>query len=114
MGKTVYLDYSAGMPTDKRVVEVMLPYFSHEFGNPSSLHAYGGPARTAVETAREQVAKLVGAPDLKYIIFTSGATESNNLAIKGLARKRADKGKHIITSMAEHMSILNVCKALEK
>jgi len=114
MGKTVYLDYSAGMPTDKRVVEAMLPYFTEDFGNPSSLHTCGGPVRAGVEKAREQVAKLIGSPDPKFVIFTSGATESNNLAIKGLAHKRAAKGKHIITSIAEHMSILSVCKALEK
>ncbi len=113
MGKAVYLDYSAGMPTDKRVVEAMLPYFTEDFGNPSSLHAYGGPVRMAIEKAREQVAKLIGA-EPKFVIFTSGATEANNLAIKGLARKRAGLGKHIITSVGEHLSILNVCKALEK
>lgn len=114
MDRKVYLDYSAGMPTDDRVVEAMLPYFKETFGNPSSLHCYGGPARGAVERAREQVASLIGSPEPRFVIFTSGATESNNLAIKGLAWKMKDKGRHIITSKAEHPTILNVCRALER
>lgn len=112
--KKVYLDYSAGMPTDERVVEAMLPFFTERFGNPSSLHCYGGPSRGAIEKAREQVAKLINSPEPRYMIFTSGATESNNLAIKGLARKMKEKGKHVITSKAEHPTILKACKALEK
>jgi cysteine desulfurase len=114
MSDRVYLDYSAGMPTDDRVVKAMMPYFTESYGNPSSLHAHGGPTRRAVEKAREQVAKLINSPETRFVIFTSGATESNNLAIKGLARKRAGKGKHIVTTVIEHPSILNVCSALEK
>jgi cysteine desulfurase len=109
-----YLDYSAGMPTDKRVVDAMLPYFTETFGNPSSIHSCGGPARTGVEKAREQVAKLINSPEPRNVIFTSGATEANNLAIKGLVSKMKGKGKHIITTVAEHVSILNPLKWLEK
>lgn len=114
MEKKVYLDYSAGMPVDPRVLEAMTPYFTERYGNPSSLHCYGGPTRGAIERAREHVARLIDSPEPKFVLFTSGATESNNLAIKGLAMRMKDKGRHIITSGAEHPTIINVCKALEE
>lgn len=109
----VYMDSGAALPTDPRVVETMLPYFTKEYGNPSSVHVMGRKAMQAVEEARNKIAKLVGgAPE--EIVFTSGATESNNLAIKGLARKNRGKGRHIITTSIEHPSILETCKSLER
>ncbi|QDX79853.1 IscS subfamily cysteine desulfurase [Denitratisoma sp. DHT3] len=111
----IYLDYSATTPVDPRVAEKMIPYLTEKFGNPASRsHAYGWEAEKAVEEAREQVAALVNA-DAKDIIWTSGATESNNLAIKGAARfYGATKGKHIITVATEHKAVLDTVKELER
>ena len=110
----VYLDYNATTPVDKRVLEKMLPYFSEDFGNASSRsHLYGWTAQEAVENAREQVANLLNC-QTKEIVFTSGATESNNLAIKGLFELFYPQKKHIITVQTEHKAVLDVCLYLEK
>lgn len=110
----IYLDYSATTPVDPRVAEAMIPYLVEKFGNPASRsHAYGWEAERAVEEAREQVAALVGA-DAKEIIWTSGATESNNLAIKGAAHFHAGRGKHLITVKTEHKAVLDTCRELER
>jgi cysteine desulfurase len=110
----IYLDYSATTPVDPRVAGKMIPYLTEHFGNPASRsHAYGWEAEKAVEDAREQVAALVGA-DPKEIIWTSGATESNNLAIKGAAHFYAGKGKHLITVKTEHKAVLDTCRELER
>ncbi len=109
----LYLDYQATTPTDPRVVEKMLPYFTEKFGNPHSrTHHYGWEAEKAVEVARAQIASLIGAT-AKEIIFTSGATESNNLAIKGVGRFYKDKRNHIITCVTEHKCVLDTCRHLE-
>jgi len=110
----IYLDYHATTPVDERVLEAMLPYFREHFGNAASRnHSYGWVAEEAVEKARKQVAALINASP-KEIVFTSGATESNNLAIKGAAEMYAEKGNHIITAATEHKSVLDTCKRLEK
>ena len=110
----IYLDYSATTPVDPRVAEKMIPYITEHFGNPASRsHAYGWEAERAVEEAREEVAALVNA-DAKEIIWTSGATESNNLAIKGAAQFYKGKGKHIITVKTEHKAVLDTTRELER
>jgi cysteine desulfurase len=110
----IYLDYQATTPVDPRVLDAMLPYFNERFGNAASRsHKFGWDAEAAVETAREQVAALIGA-SAKEIAFTSGSTEAINLALKGAAEMYADKGRHIITSQAEHKAVLDTCKHLEK
>ena len=110
----LYLDYQATTPTDERVVEKMLPYFTEKFGNPHSrTHHYGWEAEGAVEEARAQIASLIGASP-KEIIFTSGATESNNLALKGVAHFYKDKKNHIITCVTEHKCVLDSCRHLEQ
>ena len=111
--KRIYMDHSATTPLDPQVLEAMLPYFSEKFGNASSLHSYGLEAKEALEDAREKVAALLGAK-AGEIIFTSGGTESDNLALKGIAYKNRDKGKHIITTNFEHPAILETCRQLEK
>jgi cysteine desulfurase len=109
----IYLDYQATTPCDRRVVEAMLPYFTERFGNPHSRnHDYGWAAEEAVEIARAQIAHIIGANE-KEIIFTSGATESNNLAIKGVARFNKDRKNHIITCVTEHKCVLDSCRHLE-
>jgi cysteine desulfurase len=110
----IYLDYSATTPVDPRVAEKMIPYLTEKFGNPASRsHPFGWEAEKAVEAAREQVAALVNA-DPKEIIWTSGATESNNLAIKGAAHFYQGKGKHLITVKTEHKAVLDTCRELER
>ena len=110
----IYLDYSATTPVDPRVAEKMIPYLVEKFGNPASRsHAFGWEAEAAVEAAREEVAKLVNA-DPKEIVWTSGATESNNLAIKGAANFYSSKGKHIVTVKTEHKAVLDTCRELER
>ena len=110
----IYLDHNATTPCDPRVVDAMLPYFTNSFGNAASRnHPFGWQAEEAVDNAREQVAKLVGA-DPKEIIFTSGATEADNLAIKGVFEMYAGKGNHIITCNIEHKAVLDTCKHIEK
>ncbi len=110
----IYLDYSATTPVDPRVAEAMIPYLTEKFGNPASRsHSYGWVADEAVERARGQVAALVNA-DPKEIVWTSGATESNNLALKGAAHFYSGKGKHIITMMTEHKAVLDTVRELER
>ena len=113
MRRPVYMDYQATTPVDPRVLETMLPYFSECFGNAASIdHEYGSEARHAVEQAREQIAQLINAKS-EEIIFTSGATEADNLAILGVAEQYASKGKHIITCVTEHHAVLDPCHYLE-
>ena len=113
-GAPIYLDYQATTPTDPRVIEAMLPHFNARFGNPHSRnHAYGWRAEDAVEAARAQIASLIKA-NPKEIIFTSGATESNNLAIKGVAHFYKDKKDHIVTCVTEHKCVLDACRHLEQ
>jgi cysteine desulfurase len=109
----IYLDYQATTPVDPRVLQAMLPYFAEKFGNPGSVsHSFGREASLAVENAREQVAALIGA-DAREIVFTSGATESNNLAIKGAARFRGEERRHIVTLATEHKCVIESAKAME-
>lgn len=111
--KRIYLDYAATTPTDPEVVEAMLPYYSERFGNPSSIYSLGQEAKSAIENAREKIASLLGAKR-EEIIFTSGGTESNNFALKGIVYANENKGNHIITSVIEHHAIIAPCKFLEK
>jgi cysteine desulfurase len=112
--KPIYLDYAATTPVDRRVVQQMVPYLYEQFGNPASRsHAYGWAAEEAVEIAREHVAALVGA-DPREIVWTSGATESNNLAIKGAAQFNKGKGRHLITVKTEHKAVLDTMRELER
>jgi len=112
-GRPIYLDAQATTPLDPRVLDAMLPYLTSFYGNPHSrTHAYGWESEKAVETARERIAKLINA-DPKEIIFTSGATESNNIAVKGVARFYKSKKNHVITTQTEHKCVLDSCRALE-
>jgi len=111
----IYMDNHSTTPVDPRVVEAMLPYFSSTFGNAASrTHAFGWTAEAAVEDARESIAKFIGASSGKEMVFTSGATEANNLAIKGAAEYYQAKGNHLITTQIEHKSVLDSCKRLER
>lgn len=111
----IYLDHNATTPVDARVLEAMLPYFTEVFGNAASIdHEAGHEAKRAVDLAREQCARILNANDPKEIIFTSGATESDNIALFGVAEKYADKGDHIITCVTEHKAVLDCCKRLEQ
>lgn len=108
----VYLDYGAAAPIDPRVLEAMMPYFTEHFGNPSSVHSYSHRAQEALAKARESVASMINADSPDEIIFTSGATESSNLALKGITYRNRDKGNRIVTTAVEHISILNIGKYL--
>jgi len=110
--KPIYLDYNATTPIDPRVAEAMRPYIGEHFGNPSSSHPYGIATKRAIEAARAQVAALLGCQPAE-VIFTSGGTESNNYAIKGVALADRERGNHIITSAIEHPAVVKVCHWLE-
>ncbi|MBP7055668.1 MAG: cysteine desulfurase NifS [Candidatus Omnitrophica bacterium] len=112
--RKVYLDNNATTRTRPEVVEAMLPFYTESYGNASSVHAFGRVARTAVDRARAQVASLLGASSPEEVIFTSGGTESDNFALKGVLEALKNKGNHIITSAIEHPAVLNTCKYLEK
>ena len=109
----VYFDNHATTPVDPRVVDAMLPFFTEQFGNSASKHAFGWEAEAAVHDARKNIGSLIGAAP-KEIVFTSGATESDNLAIKGVAELNGDRKDHIITCAAEHKAVLDCCKFLER
>jgi cysteine desulfurase len=111
----IFMDNNSTTPVDPRVVAEMLPYFTTKFGNAASRsHAFGWEAEEAVDVARGRIARLIGAHDNKEIVLTSGATESDNLALKGVAEYRKDQGNHLITTVTEHKAILDTCKRLEK
>jgi cysteine desulfurase len=110
----IYLDYQSAMPVDSRVLEFAERYLSEEFGNPSALHSVGLAAKSVVEEARAKVAELINAPDPSNIIFTGSATEANNLAIRGTAQRNSAKGKKVLASAIEHISVLNAMKDLQK
>ena len=112
--KRIYMDYQAGSPVDPQVMEAMTPYLGTVFANPSSTHSLGQEAKAAVEDARSKVATLIGAARKEDVIFTSGGTESNNLALIGMATRSREKGNKVVTSVIEHISILNICKYLAK
>jgi len=112
--RRVYMDYAAACPVDGRALEAMIPYFVDKFGNPASLHGAGRDPRKAVDDARAKVAQLFNAKRKEEIIFTSGGTESSNIGIKGVALRMKGEGKHVVTSAIEHISVLNIMKALEK
>ncbi|MFC2020611.1 cysteine desulfurase NifS [Chloroflexota bacterium] len=111
--KRIYLDYAATTPTDAEVVKAMLPYFTDAFGNPSSIYSYGQENKTVIEEARTNIASFIGARD-EEIVFTSGGTEADNTALKGVAFANESKGNHIITSPIEHHAVIETCEFLEK
>lgn len=111
----IFMDNHSTTPVDPRVLAEMLPYFSTKFGNAASKsHKFGWEAEEAIDTARQRIARVIGSHDRKEIVLTSGATESDNLAIKGVAEFHRDKGNHIITTVIEHKAVLDTCKRLEK
>lgn len=112
--RKVYMDHGAGMPLNSKVFEAMKPYFFEKYGNPSSSHSFGNTAKAALAASREKIAELVAAEKPQEIVFNSGGTESNNLAIKGVAFRNKRKGNHIITTAIEHISVINICKYLQK
>jgi len=112
--KRIYLDHAATTPVHPEVARAMAPYFSKDFGNPSTLYSYGREAKGALEEAREKVARLIGAKHPEEIVFTSGGTEADNFALSGIAWANEKKGNHIITTSIEHHAIINICKFLEK
>jgi cysteine desulfurase len=112
--KKIYLDHAATTPVHPQVAEAMAPYFSKDFGNPSTLYSYGREAKGALEEARAKVARLIGAKQPEEIIFTSGGTEADNFALCGIAWANQEKGNHIITTSIEHHAVINICKFLEK
>jgi cysteine desulfurase len=114
MNQRIYLDYAATTPVDPKVLEAMLPYFTNSFGNPSSIHWFGRENRKAIEDARTVIADQIGAAAPNEIIFTGSGSESDNMAIRGVAVANRDKGNHIITSSIEHHAVYDTCRALEK
>jgi len=112
--RRIYLDHAATTPVHPQVAEAMAPYFSKDFGNPSTLYSYGREAKGALEEARAKVARLIGAKQPEEIVFTSGGTEADNFALCGIAWANQKKGNHIITTSIEHHAVINVCKFLEK
>jgi cysteine desulfurase len=108
------MDHAAGKPVAAEVLEAMMPYFADKCGNPSSPHSWGNEARKAMEDARAQIVSLIGAKKPEEVFFTSGGTESNNLGIRGTALRNRDRGNHVVTTAAEHMSVMNPCKSLMK
>ena len=109
----IYLDHAATTPLDERVLQEMLPYFGEKFGNANSVHSFGGEASLAVDTARRKIAELLGAKP-NEIYFTSGGTEADNWAVKGVAEARRERGKHVIASSIEHAAVLSSCAALKE
>ena len=112
--KRVYMDHAAASPVDPRVLDRMMPYFTERYGNPASLHSAGREPKMALEDARSSVARLVNAKRKEEVIFTAGATEANNLGIKGVAMRMKGEGNHVVTSAIEHISVLNIMKYLQK
>lgn len=111
--KLIYFDHAATTPVNEEVLKEMLPYFSVNYGNPSSVYSIGRRSKKAIENARSRVARAIGCNE-KEVYFTSCGSESDNLAIKGVAKANVQKGKHIITSKIEHPAVLNTCRSLEK
>jgi cysteine desulfurase len=112
--REVYMDHTAAKPVDPRVIKAMKPFLDQFYGNPSSIHSFSDQARKGLKNSQEKIAQLINAEKSEEVYFTSGATESNNWAIRSLATKNRDKGKHIITTSIEHISVLNVCKYLTR
>ena len=112
--REIYVDHAATTKMKKEVLESMMPYLTEKFGNPSTMYKYGIENKKAIEEARKQVARAIGAEEESEICFTSGGSEADNLALKGIAKSRKNRGKHIITTQIEHMAILNSCKQLEE
>ncbi len=113
MSKRIYMDYSATTPMKKEVLDAMMPYLTEHYGNASSVHSFGRDAKNAINTSREKIAKALGA-NREEVYFTAGGTESDNWAIKGIAKSMKSKGNHIITSKIEHHAVLHACESLEK